>query len=68
MCVMMACMGVGMVHVRQGDAAAAIAPLERGLRICHQSGSALASTGSPHRWAAYALAGARPRAALCAEA
>jgi hypothetical protein len=36
--VMMACMGVGMVHVRQGNAAAAIAPLKHGLRICHQFG------------------------------
>jgi tetratricopeptide (TPR) repeat protein len=27
-----ACMGLGMVHVRQGDAAAAIAPLELGLK------------------------------------
>jgi tetratricopeptide (TPR) repeat protein len=43
---MMACMGVGMVHVRQGDAAAAIPPLEQGLRICYEFGlTALAFHG-----------------------
>jgi len=35
---MMAYMGVGMVRVRQGDAAAAIPPLEQGLRISYEFG------------------------------
>jgi class 3 adenylate cyclase/tetratricopeptide (TPR) repeat protein len=34
----MACMGVGMVHVRQGNARAAMSPLEQGLRVCHEFG------------------------------
>jgi tetratricopeptide (TPR) repeat protein len=43
---MMAYMGVGMVRVRQGDAAAAIPPLEQGLRICYEFGlTALAFHG-----------------------
>jgi len=43
---MMAYMGVGMVQVRQGDAAAAISPLEQGLRICYEFGlTALAFHG-----------------------
>jgi class 3 adenylate cyclase/tetratricopeptide (TPR) repeat protein len=43
---MMAYMGVGMVHVRHGDAAAAISPLEQGLRICYEFGlTALAFHG-----------------------
>ena len=43
---MMACMGVGMVRVRQGDASAAIPPLEQGLRICYEFGlTALAFHG-----------------------
>jgi class 3 adenylate cyclase/tetratricopeptide (TPR) repeat protein len=55
----LACMGVGIVRVRQGDARAAIPPLERGLRICYEFGlttlafhGIAASIGS-----AYALAG-----------
>ncbi len=36
--VMLACLGPGMVHVRQGNAPAAIPPLEQGLRVCHQMG------------------------------
>jgi class 3 adenylate cyclase/tetratricopeptide (TPR) repeat protein len=35
--VMMACMGVGMVRVRQGNAPAAIPPLERGLQVCYRA-------------------------------
>jgi tetratricopeptide (TPR) repeat protein len=35
---MMACMGVGMVYVRQGNAAAAMPPLEEGLHVCYRFG------------------------------
>ncbi|HEX2500531.1 MAG TPA: hypothetical protein VHO73_03665, partial [Methylomirabilota bacterium] len=34
----MACMGVGMVYLRQGNAAAAMPPLEQGLEVCHAFG------------------------------
>ena len=34
----MACMGVGMVYLRQGNAAAAMPPLEQGLQVCHTFG------------------------------
>src|SRR5207247_8620621 len=29
-----ACLGLGIVHLRQGDATSAVAVLERGLRLC----------------------------------
>jgi class 3 adenylate cyclase/tetratricopeptide (TPR) repeat protein len=35
---MTACMGVGMVYLRQGDASAGMPPLEHGLQICHTFG------------------------------
>jgi tetratricopeptide (TPR) repeat protein len=35
---MTACMGVGMVHLRQGNVPAALPPLEHGLQICHTFG------------------------------
>jgi class 3 adenylate cyclase/tetratricopeptide (TPR) repeat protein len=34
----MACMGAGMVHLRRGDALAAMTPLERGLEVCQTFG------------------------------
>ena len=34
----MACMGVGMVHLRQGNLHAAMPPLERGLQVCRTFG------------------------------
>ena len=40
-------MGVGMVYVRQGNAASAMPPLEQGLRVCHNFGRPC-STGSQH--------------------
>jgi tetratricopeptide (TPR) repeat protein len=54
----MACMGVGMVHVRQGNAAAAMPPLEQGLEVCHTFGfTALMFHGiAASLGAAYALA------------
>jgi tetratricopeptide (TPR) repeat protein len=54
----MACMGVGMVYVRQGNAPAAIPPLERGLQVCHTFGfTALIFHGiAASLGAAYALA------------
>ena len=53
-----ACMGVGMVHVRQGNAAAAMPPLEHGLQVCHTFGfTALVFHGiAASLGAAYALA------------
>ena len=55
---MTACMGVGMVHLRQGNAAAAVPPLEHGLQICHTFGfTALVFHGiAASLGAAYALA------------
>lgn len=35
---MLACLGVGMVYVRQGNAAAAMPPLEEGLHVCYRFG------------------------------
>ncbi len=35
---MTACMGVGMVHLRQGNALSAMPPLEHGLQVCHTFG------------------------------
>ena len=54
----MACMGVGMVHLRQGNAAAAMPPLEQGLQVCHAFGfTALTFHGiAASLGAAYALA------------
>ncbi len=54
----MACMGVGMVYVRQGNAAAAMPPLEQGLQVCHTFGfTALVFHGiAASLGAAYALA------------
>jgi tetratricopeptide (TPR) repeat protein len=56
--VIMACMGVGMVYLRQGHAAAAIPPLEQGLEVCHAIGfTALTFHGiAASLGAAYALA------------
>jgi len=34
----MACMGVGMVHLRQGNALGAMPPLEQGLQVCYTFG------------------------------
>jgi tetratricopeptide (TPR) repeat protein len=55
---MLACMGAGMVHLRQGDVSAAMPPLERGLEVCHTFGlTALAFHGiAASLGAAYALA------------
>jgi tetratricopeptide (TPR) repeat protein len=55
---MLACMGAGMVHLRQGDAPTAMPPLERGLEVCHTFGlTALAFHGiAASLGAAYALA------------
>ena len=55
---MMACMGVGMVYLRQGNAAAAMPPLEQGLEVCHAFGfTALNFHGiAASLGAAYALA------------
>jgi class 3 adenylate cyclase/tetratricopeptide (TPR) repeat protein len=54
----MACMGVGMVHLRQGNASAAMPPLEQGLQVCHTFGlTALMFHGiAGSLGAAYALA------------
>ena len=54
----MACMGVGMVHLRQGNAPAAMPPLEQGLQICYMFGlTALNFHGiAASLGAAYALA------------
>ncbi|HUF76780.1 MAG TPA: adenylate/guanylate cyclase domain-containing protein [Longimicrobiales bacterium] len=54
----MACMGVGMVHLRQGNAPAAMPALERGLQVCHTFGlTALMFHGiAASLGAAYALA------------
>jgi tetratricopeptide (TPR) repeat protein len=54
----MACMGVGMVHLRQGNAAAAMPPLEQGLQVCYTFGfTALVFHGiAASLGAAYALA------------
>jgi tetratricopeptide (TPR) repeat protein len=54
---MLGYMGAGMVHLRQGDAAAAMPPLERGLGVCHTLGlTALAFHGiAASLGAAYAL-------------
>ena len=54
----MACMGVGMVYLRQGNAAAATPPLEQGLEVCHAFGfTALTFHGiAASLGAAYALA------------
>jgi tetratricopeptide (TPR) repeat protein len=54
---MLACMGAGMVHLRQGDAPAAMPALERGLEVCHTFGlTALAFHGiAASLGAAYAL-------------
>jgi class 3 adenylate cyclase/tetratricopeptide (TPR) repeat protein len=56
--VMLAYMGTGMVDIRQGDAIAAIPPLERGLDVCHTFGfTALGFHGTAASLgAAYALA------------
>ena len=55
---MLAYMGAGLVHIRQGDAPAAMRPLERGLQVCHTFGlTALAFHGiAASLGAAYALA------------
>ena len=54
----MACMGVGMVHVRQGNAHAAMTALEQGLQVCYKFGfTALAFHGvAASLGTAYALA------------
>jgi tetratricopeptide (TPR) repeat protein len=54
----MACMGVGMVYLRQGNAAAAMPPLEQGLEVCHTFGfTALTFHGiAASLGAAYSLA------------
>ena len=54
----MAYMGVGMVHVRRGSAAAAMPPLEQGLQVCYKFGlTALVYHGiAASLGAAYALA------------
>jgi tetratricopeptide (TPR) repeat protein len=54
---MTACMGVGMVYLRQGNVHAAMPPLERGLQICHTFGfTALVFHGiAASLGAAYAL-------------
>ena len=54
----MACMGVGMLHLRQGNAPAAMPPLEHGLQVCHTFGfTALVFHGiAASLGAAYALA------------
>ena len=54
----MACMGVGMVHLRQGNAPAAMPALEQGLQVCHTFGfTALVFHGiAASLGAAYALA------------
>ena len=54
----MACMGVGMVYLRQGNVAAAMPPLEQGLEVCHAFGfTALTFHGiAASLGAAYALA------------
>jgi tetratricopeptide (TPR) repeat protein len=51
-------MGVGMVYIRQGNAPAAMPPLERGLQVCHTFGfTALVFHGiAASLGAAYALA------------
>jgi class 3 adenylate cyclase/tetratricopeptide (TPR) repeat protein len=56
--VIQACMGVGMVHLRQGNATTAMPPLERGLQICYMFGlTALNFHGvAASLGAAYALA------------
>jgi tetratricopeptide (TPR) repeat protein len=53
-----ACMGVGMVYLRHGNAPAAMPPLEHGLQICHTFGfTALVFHGiAAFLGAAYALA------------
>ncbi len=54
----MACMGVGMVHLRQGNAPAAMPVLEQGLQVCYTFGfTALVFHGiAASLGAAYALA------------
>ena len=54
----MACMGVGMVHLRQGNLHAAMPPLEQGLQVCRTFGlTALTFHGiAASLGAAYALA------------
>ncbi len=61
----MACMGVGMVHLRQGNAPAAMPPLELGLQTCYTFGfTALIFHGiAASLGAAYALAN-RPAEAI----
>jgi Predicted ATPase len=56
--VIQACMGVGMVHLRQGNAPTAMPPLERGLQMCYKFGlTALNFHGiAASLGAAYALA------------
>jgi len=56
--VIQACMGVGIVHVRQGNAPAAMRPLEQGLQVCYRFGlTALNFHGvAASLGAAYALA------------
>ncbi len=62
----MACMGVGMVYLRQGNAPAAMRVLEHGLQVCHTFGfTALVFHGiAASLGAAYALANRTAEAIL----